>query len=442
MALNVNTSIVDYLKSQGRNSSFSSRAQLAKQHGIAGYRGTASQNKQLMNILKNAAAPKPTPAAPQPTTPKPAAPKPPPLSTAPIPEFNPLPSSAQSININELLQRAQDLMAPLTQIQKDTTQSTFNQQMQRLNDQFASRGLLASGVAASQQAQATQGLAGQMAAIDAEAQARALDQALQQGQFLEGQRQFDLGFALDEGALTGNYLPSGSRDLINELVQQRRIIENANTTSKEKQDAQNKANFITQQLQTMGLNTAGFSGDTDLATMLRSLQSGVGQRTLPQQQQDLDVELGRSRQRLDEQRLGLDEQRLGLDRDKFDFDREVGRWEMAFRQRQQEIDRNLAQQGINIDRSQLELSRMNAQTEREYKQHLIDMGVTEEEARRRTNATIADVMAMNSADEVYEYLMKNANEIGRDGIDVRSVLDAVERRFPNEGFDSLLGELK
>lgn len=47
------TSIVDYLKSNGQDSSYSARKKLAEQNGISNYSGTASQNTQLLNILKN-----------------------------------------------------------------------------------------------------------------------------------------------------------------------------------------------------------------------------------------------------------------------------------------------------------------------------------------------------------------------------------------------------
>lgn len=51
--LNTNTSIVDYLKSIGKDSSYSARAKLAQQYGISGYTGTASQNISLLNTLKS-----------------------------------------------------------------------------------------------------------------------------------------------------------------------------------------------------------------------------------------------------------------------------------------------------------------------------------------------------------------------------------------------------
>jgi N-acetylmuramoyl-L-alanine amidase len=46
------TSLVDYLKSIGASSSFSNREKLAKQYGIKGYKGTASQNTQLLNKMR------------------------------------------------------------------------------------------------------------------------------------------------------------------------------------------------------------------------------------------------------------------------------------------------------------------------------------------------------------------------------------------------------
>jgi len=54
-------SIVDYLKSTGQPSSFTSRAKLAAQYGITDYRGTAQQNIQLLNLLKAGASTAVTP---------------------------------------------------------------------------------------------------------------------------------------------------------------------------------------------------------------------------------------------------------------------------------------------------------------------------------------------------------------------------------------------
>lgn len=46
------SSLVDYLKSINVDSSFENRERIANQHGITNYTGTASQNTQLLNILR------------------------------------------------------------------------------------------------------------------------------------------------------------------------------------------------------------------------------------------------------------------------------------------------------------------------------------------------------------------------------------------------------
>ena len=50
-------SIVDYLNSQGKDSSFSARKKLANQYGIKNYKGTAKQNTDLLNKLKSGSKP-------------------------------------------------------------------------------------------------------------------------------------------------------------------------------------------------------------------------------------------------------------------------------------------------------------------------------------------------------------------------------------------------
>ncbi|MDQ0270952.1 N-acetylmuramoyl-L-alanine amidase [Cytobacillus purgationiresistens] len=61
-------SIVDYLKSIGKDSSFNSRKALANQYGIKNYTGTAKQNTDLLNKIKNGSKPGPNPTGDMKTT--------------------------------------------------------------------------------------------------------------------------------------------------------------------------------------------------------------------------------------------------------------------------------------------------------------------------------------------------------------------------------------
>lgn len=51
--LNTNTSVVDYLKSQGKDSSYSARKKIAQELGIKNYSGSDTQNIQMLKALKN-----------------------------------------------------------------------------------------------------------------------------------------------------------------------------------------------------------------------------------------------------------------------------------------------------------------------------------------------------------------------------------------------------
>ena len=82
MALNTSTSIVDWLKAHGTDSSFQNRAKLANQFGIAStgtYKGTANQNVNFLNYVKSNGLNAPKQAAPVsvPTAKTPGAPAPP-----------------------------------------------------------------------------------------------------------------------------------------------------------------------------------------------------------------------------------------------------------------------------------------------------------------------------------------------------------------------------
>ena len=50
-------SIVDYLNSSGRNSSYAARRKLAEEYGMSGYSGSASQNTKLLRMLQGSAQP-------------------------------------------------------------------------------------------------------------------------------------------------------------------------------------------------------------------------------------------------------------------------------------------------------------------------------------------------------------------------------------------------
>jgi hypothetical protein len=84
--------------------------------------------------------------------------------------------------VSQLINQMNQVLSPLAQQQKDTLQSGFNQNMQNMDNKWASRGLASSGGAMKQQQQGVNALAGQMKDVDAQTQANAIPLALQFGQ--------------------------------------------------------------------------------------------------------------------------------------------------------------------------------------------------------------------------------------------------------------------
>ncbi len=154
MAIYTGPSIVDYLKSIGQASDFTTRTKLATQSGISGYLGTAEQNTQLLNILRGQVIPTPTPtpipapapAAPVPTpvptptptpTPTPAptpapAPTPTPTPTptpAPTPTPTPVPTPTPTLTPEEIQNKITDLKNKVataqTELEKENARTDF-----------------------------------------------------------------------------------------------------------------------------------------------------------------------------------------------------------------------------------------------------------------------------------------------------------------------------
>lgn len=112
-------SIVDYLGSVGQASDFASRAKLAEKAGIIGYTGSAAQNTQLLNNLRQTTTPvpasTPTPTAPKPTPTAPAVSTPAPRVTtptaAPAPKPVIAPTPAPAVTSNYVIKSGDTLSA-------------------------------------------------------------------------------------------------------------------------------------------------------------------------------------------------------------------------------------------------------------------------------------------------------------------------------------------
>jgi len=130
-----NPSIVDYLNGQGQASDYNSRATLAGQQGIQNYTGTAQQNTQLLNQLRQPTQALP-PVATLPSTPAPTTTVPPlnqNLGTVPIDSLN-TPPSAINLPDNSV---PQPTTAPVDVGQLATNYADLFKQDSALQDKLA-----------------------------------------------------------------------------------------------------------------------------------------------------------------------------------------------------------------------------------------------------------------------------------------------------------------
>lgn len=283
--LNTGTSVVDYLKSTGKDSSYANRSTLAAQNKITGYTGTAAQNIQLLNALKasqtKALTPKvvaPTPVktpvkttpvktAPKPITPKPTTPK----SATPAFDQNAYSQGLQN-NVNGMYDAQQASQLAALQANKDKAIGDINLQMgqttneaqqnrnqadvvsaqnvQRLRELMASQGLNNSGenVTANvglqnarqsalnnvntQEQQAMDNFRQKIADINDPYQTQAIvnDIAAQRSKALYGAQQDAFNNGIAVAGLTGDY--NGQRTLAGQGLDWNKTVDTANLTGK------------------------------------------------------------------------------------------------------------------------------------------------------------------------------------------------------------------
>lgn len=107
-------------------------------------------------------------------------------------------------HLRRLINQMNRVLEPLTRAQEQAAQTAMNENLARMRDQWAARGLLASGVAASQERQAAEALASLLAQIRAQNQAQAIQYAfdfgrlgLQESELRFNQQMANRQFALE-----------------------------------------------------------------------------------------------------------------------------------------------------------------------------------------------------------------------------------------------------
>lgn len=165
-----------------------------------------------------------------------------------------------------------------------------------------------------------------------------LDAALQQRAQNIGMQQFDDNLAIEEGRLTGSYLPNGAEDLIQGVLDAKQAWGEA-TTDAGRNAAHELANKLRAQLSGMGVDTSmiGADGKTVPLDKLREQVSTMGSQTLDSQR--LDQEMAQFNKQLSQDREQFNKQ-FGLDKYKFDNLSAYQREQVGLEQERNELARD------------------------------------------------------------------------------------------------------
>ena len=474
-------------------------------------------------------------------------------------------------HLGNLVNEINRMLQPLTEAQKGAAQTAFNQNMQKLSNQWAARGLLSSGAAAAQQRQAVENLASQMAAIEAQQQATAIPLAFQYADlglredaqrfaqeesnrnFLaqmaqnyvnnllagmsqeEAQRQFQqtfeqnraqaavenmlraLGFQeeqlqnyirnilaatqmeigqnqwaqefnrqldLDDfnrqvtiAQLTGMYngqptleymqltgrvpLPQNVQQLINTVLDAKRINETPGTDAQTRQQMRQAADQARQQLAMLGFDPSLIGSNVPLANAMSNISQYA--MTLPAQNQNFNQRLAigellgtyNGQPTLSAQQLALNAlqnfasmtpylpqgmgnvvRNLPALNSLSSFLNQLGGQptQSTFNQLLQDaLSRWTTQQELAFNRERLQaetqLERLRLAQQADYQNWLKERGIKEEEARKTTNNYIIGALSQPTLTQAWNFLIENVEDIETDGADVNAIIDAIERKF-------------
>ncbi|WP_052350573.1 glucosaminidase domain-containing protein [Paenibacillus gorillae] len=157
--------------------------------------------------------------------------------------------------------------------------------------------------------------------------------------------------AVTEGQLTGNYLPSGAKELMNNLYALKQQAETRGITAEDRAGLSGQADAIRSQLQNMGVDISRLGADTSLANARGN--APIGTRTLAGQDQDYRQQADQRdfnegvRQSDRNFNYGVERDKIGDQRYDKEFEYTQGRDKVKDQQWQDEFDRIKEQSGLD-----------------------------------------------------------------------------------------------
>lgn len=150
------------------------------------------------------------------------------------------------------------------------------------------------------------------------------------------------------------------------------------------------------------------------------VQPGFGIETLEKQGQLAD-------QKFSNDKLAFEKDAFGRE---LQYKKDTFNREMNFQEQDSMIKHDLASRGLDLEAIKIGTDRFMAESDADYKQRQIASNVTEVEAKTNTNRAIGNILGVDSLSEGFAFIESQTNSWASSGVDIRSVIDALESKFP------------
>lgn len=140
-------------------------------------------------------------------------------------------------------------------------------------------------------------------------------------------------------------------------------------------------------------------------------------------------------------------QEFGLNQDQFNWDKYTWGEEFDESNRRYDQDFNFQYDQFEFTKGQTaienafksrgyDLQELAQQDDAAYKSYLMDIGLSEQEAKKATSQMVASLSKFDNPDDAFEFIGKQANNIADGGVDMRTVYDAMDVLFGSSGGSS------
>lgn len=214
-----------------------------------------------------------------------------------------------------------------------------------------------------------------------------------------------------------------AQGLIQRIIQLKQMNEKGQGNRAENTKIQNDARA---RLSAMGYDVTGISGNVSSAKA-QANASKMGAPTLNAQKLAAETSIANKELALKGQELTMQGQQFGQ---KMAFEENSFNREMNYKEQTAMIEADLKSRGYDIEEVKNSINLFSTQSDADYKLHQQSLGITDKDAKNKTQEVINQLMGAKTAAEALAYLHKNGQSLANQGVNTTEVLKSLTYKFP------------